>query len=109
MVAAGVFNSGILATDSPQASAHFDYAPAPAELIDRATSLASACTEMGYSLPQVAAQFPLLHPSVHSVCLGARNAAQASRNAALFETEVPRGVYAYLVDQGLLDPDVLDY
>ena len=109
VVAAGVFNSGILATDSPHASAHYDYAPAPAELIERATQLAVACAELGYSLPQVAAQFPLLHPSVHSVCLGARNAAQASRNATLFETEVPREVYAELVNQGLLDPDVLAY
>lgn len=109
VVAAGVFNSGILATDSPQATAHYDYAPASSELIDRARAFAGACAEMGYSLPQVAAQFPLLHPSVHSVCLGARNATQAARNADLFESQVPREVYVHLVDQGLLDPSVLGY
>ena len=109
VVAAGVFNSGILATDTPQMTAHYDYAPAPEMLIERARALAAACAEVGFSLPQVAAQFPLLHPSVHSVCLGARNAEQARRNAELFRTEVPREVYRHLVEGGLLDAGVLDY
>lgn len=109
VVAAGVFNSGILATDTPQATAHYDYAPASPELIERVNGLAEACAELGYSLPQVAAQFPLLHPAVQSVCLGARNAKQSSRNAALFQTEVPRHVYAQLVERGLLESGVLDY
>lgn len=109
VVAAGVFNSGILATDTPQAAAHFDYAPASSELIERVSALAEACAELGHSLPQVAAQFPLLHPTVQSVCLGARNAEQSSRNANLFQTEVPRSIYAELVERGLLDSGVLDY
>ena len=109
VVAAGVFNSGILATETPPAKAHYDYAPASQELLERARALSTVCQELGYSLPQVAAQFPLLHPAVKSVCLGARSAEQSARNAALFDTEVPARVYAELVHRGLLNPGVLDY
>jgi D-threo-aldose 1-dehydrogenase len=109
VVAAGVFNSGILATDNPSSSSHYNYAPAPADVVDKAQKLARACKEAGYSLPQVAAQFPLLHPAIKVVCLGARNGEQALRNVGLFEKEIPREFYASLAESGLIDAEVLSY
>jgi D-threo-aldose 1-dehydrogenase len=109
VVAAGVFNSGILATDSPSSSSHYNYAPAPAEIVDKAQRLARACQDAGYSLPQVAAQFPLLHPAIKVVCLGARNGEQSQRNVGLFEQEIPRDFYASLAASGLIDSEVLSY
>jgi D-threo-aldose 1-dehydrogenase len=109
VVAAGVFNSGILATESPQPGARYNYAPAPAEILQRAKDLSEACQGNGYSLPQVAAQFPFLHPSISVVCLGARNGEQASRNAELFANDIPREFYEHLADEGLVSPDSLAY
>ena len=109
VVAAGVFNSGILATESPAEGAHYDYAPAPPDVLARAQSLAEVSSAHGYSLPQVAAQFPYLHPAIDVVCLGARNGSQASRNIALFDVEVPRSFYEELAHQGLISSDALAY
>lgn len=109
VVAAGVFNSGILATQSPADGAHYNYAPAPPDVLARARALAEVCTAHGYSLPQVAAQFPYLHPAIDVVCLGARNGSQAERNITLFDTEVPQSFYQELADQGLVDAVAVTY
>ncbi len=105
VVAAGVFNSGILATDRPRPGAHYDYGPADAELVARANRIADVCQRHGCTLPQAAAQFPLAHPAVATVCLGARSADQMARNASLFERPVPDDVWRELVAEGLLSGD----
>jgi len=101
VVAAGVFNSGILATDRPSPDANYNYAPAERSLIDRATRIAEICERHGVSLPQAAAQFPLRHPAVATVCLGTRTAAQAGRNAELFGRPVPGDLWQELASTGL--------
>jgi D-threo-aldose 1-dehydrogenase len=105
VVAAGVFNSGILASDRPRADATYDYEPASPEIHARATRMADVCERHGTTLPAAAVQFPLAHPAVATVCLGARSAAQVKRNAALFERPVPPAAWAELKDEGLLRPD----
>ena len=105
VVAAGVFNSGLLARNRPTAGAHYDYAAAPDAVIARAMSIAEVCERHGATLPQAAAQFPLGHPAVATVCLGARSRDQVERNAALFEHEVPAEVWRELADAGLIRAD----
>lgn len=105
VVAAGVFNSGILATNRPGPDAHYDYGQAGAELVERANRIADVCERHGSTLPQAAAQFPLAHPAVATVCLGGRSPAQVRRNAALYERPVPGEVWSDLVAEGLLRAD----
>ncbi len=105
VVAAGVFNSGLLARDRPDAHSHFDYAAAPDSLVDRARRIADVCERHGATLPQAAVQFALGHPAVSTVCLGARSREQVERNDALFEVPVPAAVWAELVTAGLLRAD----
>jgi D-threo-aldose 1-dehydrogenase len=105
VVAAGVFNSGILARNRPAAGAHYNYEPADQQLVDRANRIADVCERHGCTLPQVAVQFPLAHPAVATVCLGARSAEQMRRNAALFGQPVPDDVWRELVAEGLLRDD----
>jgi D-threo-aldose 1-dehydrogenase len=105
VIAAGVFNSGLLARERPRAGATYNYAPAPAELLARVHRIADVLERHGTSLPVAAAQFPLAHPVVATVCLGARSAAQVRRNAALFETPVPAAAWDALVSEGLLRDD----
>lgn len=106
VVAAGVFNSGILATENPGPGANYNYAPAPEEVVARAQNLARACQQAGFSLPQVAAQFPFMHPSIKVVCLGARNKDQAQRNVNLYDSDVPRDFYLKLAQEGLISEAV---
>jgi D-threo-aldose 1-dehydrogenase len=105
VVAAGVFNSGILARSRPAPGAHYNYVAADAELVERANRIADVCERHGCTLPQAAVRFPLAHPAVATVCLGARSAEQVARNAALFDQPVPDELWRELADAGLLRVD----
>jgi D-threo-aldose 1-dehydrogenase len=105
VVAAGVFNSGLLARPRPHAGVTYNYAPAPPNVIARVNEIADVLERHGTSLPVAAAQFALAHPAVATVCLGARSAAQVERNAALFDDPVPDDAWRELVAEGLLRPD----
>jgi D-threo-aldose 1-dehydrogenase len=103
VLAAGVFNSGVLADPRPAAGAHFDYAPASPELLKRAHRIADVCEAYGATLPEAAIAFPLSHPVVAGVVLGMRSAEEVRRNLAAFAAGVPAQVWADLRSEGLLD------
>jgi D-threo-aldose 1-dehydrogenase len=100
VIAGGVFNSGILA--DPRPGAHFDYAPASAEVVARAERLRAICERHGVPLRAAALQFPAFHPAVASVLTGARSAAEIDENHALFALEIAPGLWADLRSAGLL-------
>jgi D-threo-aldose 1-dehydrogenase len=105
VVAAAVFNSGLLARDRPAADQTYNYAAAPASLLEKATAIADVCESHGVSLPAAASQFALGHPAVATVCTGARSPEQVRRNAGLFDVEIPAGLWSDLVSAGLLRSD----
>jgi D-threo-aldose 1-dehydrogenase len=105
IVAVGIFNSGLLARERPGADATYDYAAAPAHLIERAERLAEVCERHGATLPAAALAFPLAHPAVASVCVGVRDAAEVERNAALLRAELPGELWAELRHDGLVRED----
>jgi D-threo-aldose 1-dehydrogenase len=105
IVAVGVFNSGLLATDDPTSGARYDYQPAEARLIARVKAIAEVCNRFGVTVPQAAIAFPLCHPSVVNVTLGMRNAAQVHRNAELYDAPVPLELWIELTAAGLLRGD----
>jgi D-threo-aldose 1-dehydrogenase len=105
VVAAGVFNSGLLATDRPRPDATFDYRPADAEVLARADRIAEVCEAHGVSLPAAALQFPLGHPTVLNVTVGARSPAEVERNARLAVTDLPAGLWDDLRGAGLIRAD----
>ena len=71
---AGVYNSGLLARPRPAADTHYDYGAPPAEVLRRTHELADRCEAHGLSLPEAALAFPLTHPAVRSVVVGASRA-----------------------------------
>ena len=105
IVAAGVFNSGLLAQRIPQDGARYNYEDAPEALMLRARRMAEICERHGTSLPAAALAFPLAHPAVVSVCVGARSPEQIERNIDLYRSGVPETVWSELQEQGLLRPD----
>ncbi|MFF3440006.1 aldo/keto reductase [Streptosporangium sp. NPDC002721] len=98
--AAGVFNSGLLATHDP--SGTYDYVPAPGPLLERARRIAAVCERHDVTLPQAALAFPLRHPAVTTVVIGARSAAEVTRNADLTARPVPEALWTDLADEGLI-------
>jgi D-threo-aldose 1-dehydrogenase len=99
---AAVFNSGILATERPRAGSTYDYGKAPVELIARTERIADIAAGYGATVPQLAVQFPLRHPAVSTVVLGADSAEQITRNAGLSDVPVPDDLWRELEDAGLI-------
>ncbi len=100
---AGVFNSGILATGAIP-GAKFEYAPAPAEIMDRVRKIEAICVRHGTSIRRAAIQFAMAHPAVVSVVLGAVKPSEVEANATDAEREVPARLWSDLKSAGLLDP-----
>jgi len=71
----GVFNSGILATGVrgvTRDALRFNYANAPQTWIDRVSAVEDLCGQHGVPLRAAALQFPLAHPAVEIVMIGAQ-------------------------------------
>jgi D-threo-aldose 1-dehydrogenase len=103
VLAASVFNSGLLATERPAEGAKFDYAPASPETFRRAHRVADVCEAHGVTLPQVAMAFPLRHPAVAGIVVGMRSTEEVRYNTASVKADIPEQVWADLLDEGLLD------
>ncbi|TDE58823.1 aldo/keto reductase [Nonomuraea mesophila] len=103
VLAASVFNSGLLATERPAEGARFDYALAGPRLVERVDRIADVCEAHGVTVPQAAMAFPLHHPSVTGIVVGMRSAQEVRLNAAAFSACVPARLWADLRDEGLLD------
>ncbi|MCO1579070.1 aldo/keto reductase [Crossiella sp. SN42] len=106
VLAAGVFNSGLLSRHEIPVNAKYNYAEAPPELVDRARAVAAVCERHGVTLPQAAIQFAFGHPAVASVVIGARTGEQMRQNAELVANPVPPELWAELRERELLAADV---
>ncbi|MFE9403092.1 aldo/keto reductase [Streptomyces sp. NPDC006530] len=94
VVVGGVFNSGLLADPCPGAT--YDYAAAPPELVERALRIKAVCAAHGVPLRAAALAFPLRHPAVAGVLVGARSPAEVIDAAAQFETPIPDALWEEL-------------
>ncbi|MEU9580633.1 aldo/keto reductase [Streptomyces chilikensis] len=104
LLAASVFNSGLLSTPRPAPGAFFDYAAASPEVLRRAHRLADVCESHGVTLPEAAMAFPLLHPAVAGIVVGMRSADEVRADVAAFGKRVPEGLWSDLLGEGLIDP-----
>ncbi len=90
----GVFNSGVLA--APHSGARYDDAPASASVLRAARELDRRCAAYGVPLAAAALRFPLPHPAVTGVVVGAASPVEGLRNAAHAELDIPERLWADL-------------
>ena len=102
VVAAGVYNSGLLGRANPDPSARYEYEQVPQDLLDRAIELAAVCESHGVTLPDAALAFPLRHPAVVSVVVGGRDADQVDGTLERFARNIPDDLWVELSERGLL-------
>ncbi|PZF94085.1 aldo/keto reductase [Micromonospora deserti] len=100
VLAAGVFNSGVLATEEPGRT--YDYRPIPDALYARATRIAQVCRSHRVPLPQAAMAFTARHPAVASLVVGAQSADHVTRNVELAGAPVPDALWYDLAAEGLV-------
>lgn len=102
VLAAGVYESGILA--SPKAGNHFRYDSPPADVTARVDRIASLCARYHVALPAAALHYVLAHPDVTAVVIGARSATNVWRNAEYLQEHVPPELFDDLAASGLIAP-----
>jgi D-threo-aldose 1-dehydrogenase len=95
VIAGGVFNSGILASDD--GSGHFDYHAATPAQSEHVRRLAATCARWDVPLQAAALQFPLGHPAVACVLVGCRSPEEIAEDMRLFELELPPGLWEELL------------
>lgn len=91
-----VFNSGLLAKPRPADDAHYDYAQAPAELLQRTNKIADICEEFGVDLPTAALAYPMQHEAIVAVGIGASKPQHITEGVARFQREVPAELWQAL-------------
>ncbi|MFC6160016.1 aldo/keto reductase [Kribbella jiaozuonensis] len=101
VVIGGVFNSGILVDPLPGAS--FDYVPARDEVVAKAVAIRDLCRKYDVPLAAAALQFPLAHPRVSTVLIGARTVNELDADLTLLDVEIPRALWTDLWNAGLID------
>jgi D-threo-aldose 1-dehydrogenase len=107
VLAAAPFNSGLLARAKPSPDAHFDYGPAPSEVLDHARRLAAICRLYGAELPQVAIQFPLRHEATACVVTGMRTIDQVRAAVGWASEPLPESLWGAIEDAGAERPAIL--
>jgi len=102
VVIAGVYNSGLLAGPRPGRQPRYNYRPAPPAVLERVEALAEVCERHGVTLPEAALAFPLRHPAVASVVVGASGPQQVTQAAARLATPIPPALWTDLAAAGVI-------
>jgi D-threo-aldose 1-dehydrogenase len=106
IIAAGPFNSGILAPKvSGEGQRFYNYAPAPAPILARVARLEAVCAEFAVPLAAAALQFPAAHPQVTTVLAGFASPAQVVKSQQLMATPIPHEFWLRLQALELLHPE----
>jgi D-threo-aldose 1-dehydrogenase len=103
VILGGVYNSGILA--DPRPGATYDYSVAPPRLLERARAVEAVCARHGVPLKAAAIQFPVAHPAVTSLLVGARSVAELEENLELLRADIPGALWDDLRVDGLLSAE----
>lgn len=103
VIAAGPYNSGLLAGGSQRTGAlRYDYgAPSP-EIMARLNQLEALCETYGVLLSAAALQFGLCNPAVTSVLPGVAGATRVAETRALSEVVIPGEFWSELRDSGVI-------
>ena len=94
VLAAGVFNSGVLA--DPADGARYDYAPAAPGILARARRIAEVCARYDVPVAAAAQRHVLRHPAVTAAVVGARSADEIRTDAGYLGLPVPDALWADL-------------
>jgi D-threo-aldose 1-dehydrogenase len=102
IVAASVFNSGLLAQSRPRRDGRYEYGRLPEALWDRLVRIAAICADHDVPLPAAAVQFPLQSDVVRSVVVGGSRPAQLVQNAEYAALDIPASLWQTLAAEGLI-------
>ncbi|WP_372351302.1 aldo/keto reductase [Streptomyces sp. KL116D] len=100
LVVGGPYSSGILAGGS-----HFEYAEAPAHIVEKVGRIKALAQEHGIGIKSAAIQFVLAHPAVAAVIPGASRPGRIAEDLAAAAQDVPYAFWKALRDQKIIAND----
>jgi len=104
VIVGGPFNSGVLVEDDTgRGLPHYNYAPAPAAVVQRVRRLREICAAHRVPIGAAALQFPLAHEAVASVIPGFRSTRQVREALEFVETRIPAALWEELRHANLLE------
>lgn len=104
IIIGGAYNSGILATGAVE-GAHYDYAPASSEIMEKTRRIESVCARYDVSLKAAALQFPFGHSTVVANIPGVKTRERFKENVSLMTDRIPADFWAELKAEKLLVED----
>lgn len=102
IVAASVFNSGLLAALEPRRDGRYEYGQLPDALWDRLVRIHAVCVAHDVPLPAAAIQFPLQAGEVRSVVVGGSRPEQLRQNVEYAAVDIPSSLWDDLAAEGLI-------
>ena len=108
VILGGVYNSGILASELGP-NAKYNYRAAPQKVLAKARAIANVCARHSVPLNVAALQFPLAHPAVTSMVIGAEAPAEITANLAAMQQTIPLELWGDLKTAGLIEIDAPVY
>jgi D-threo-aldose 1-dehydrogenase len=106
IIAAGPYNSGILATGTAE-SGYYNYKIADSLIMERVKEIEAVCHEFHVALPQAAIQFPGMHEQVSTVVAGAHSREQFLMTHQYLQQPVPLALWSALKQRGLLHENAI--
>jgi len=100
VVVGGPYSSGVLAGGS-----HFEYAPAPPEILARVARIKHICLKYNVSLKAAALQFSLAHPAAAAVIPGASKPARIAEDHAALKESIPDDFWHEVRKEQLVSAD----
>jgi len=104
LIAAGVFNSGLLAT-KPAASSPYNYANVPPIVLKKSQALWRACEAFAVPPQAAALQFPSFHPAVAATVVGARSPDEVAQILQWRRQAIPTALWTALKKDGFIAAD----
>ncbi|MFJ6707406.1 MULTISPECIES: aldo/keto reductase [unclassified Streptomyces] len=100
IVVGGPYSSGILAGGS-----HFEYAEAPAHIVDKVGTIKALAQQHGIGIKSAALQFALAHPAVAAAIPGATRPSRIAEDLAALVEPVPYAFWKALREQKIIAHD----
>ncbi|MXP24988.1 aldo/keto reductase [Altererythrobacter indicus] len=104
IIAAGVFNSGILA-DGADPAATYDYRLASPEISQRVKTISAICERHHVSLAAASLQFTQAHPQIQCILFGTTRADRIASNKKAAAEEIPLQFWRDIKEIGAIADD----
>jgi D-threo-aldose 1-dehydrogenase len=84
---------------------YYNYEPAPADVVEKVRRIEAVCDRYNVPLAAAALQFPLAHPLVASVIPGLDQPERVVHTLALYQYQIPEGLWQDLRNEDLIRSD----